>query len=166
MITAELLQIMAALFPGGNWPKPFHVLQATHLVAQGPPLADAARQVGTTKRRLEEVLSSGDPIRELVGVGLREVAVANRERSALMLGGLLLGRCAEIAFEQIYTSEMETDEFELKDLREGRTDTDYRLYNGYGRPVYRINIKFHGAQFRRARELVGLEPEDLSLIHI
>ena len=77
-----------------------------------------------------------------------------------MLGGLLLGRCAELAFERIYKTEMESDEFELRDLREGRTDTDYRLYNGRGRPIYRINIKFHGAQFRQAREWVGLEPRD------
>jgi hypothetical protein len=48
----------------------------------------------------------------------------------------------------------------LRDLREGRSDTDYRLYNGRGRPVYRVNIKFHGSLFRRAKEMVGLEPED------
>ena len=29
-----------------------------------------------------------------------------------------------------------------------------------GRPVYRINIKFHGSQFRRSVELVGLASED------
>jgi len=55
---------------------------------------------------------------------------------------------------------MHSKEFELRDLREGRSDTDYRLYNGQGRPIYRLNIKFHGALFRRAKELVNLEPED------
>lgn len=34
------------------------------------------------------------------------------------------------------------------------------MYNGQGRPIYRINIKFHGARFRRAPELVGLDPHD------
>lgn len=116
--------------------------------------------MGTTARSVTAAVDSEDPVRELLQVGLREVTVANRQRSAQMLGGLLLGRCAELAFERIYKTEMESDEFELRDLREGRTDTDYRLYNGRGRPIYRINIKFHGAQFRRARELVGLEPED------
>ena len=77
-----------------------------------------------------------------------------------MLGQLLLGRCAEAAFENIYQHEMQANELELRDVRESRTDTDYRLYNGMGRPVYRINIKFHGARFRRARELVGIEPQD------
>jgi hypothetical protein len=77
-----------------------------------------------------------------------------------MLGQLLLGRCAEIAFERIYKEEMHSEEFELRDLREGRTDTDYRLHNGRGRPIYRVNIKFHGSPFRRASEMVGLNPAD------
>ena len=55
---------------------------------------------------------------------------------------------------------MHSEEFELRDLREGRTDTDYRLYNGRGRPIYRVNIKFHGSPFRRAPEMVGLESDD------
>jgi hypothetical protein len=45
-------------------------------------------------------------------------------------------------------------------LREGRTDTDYRLHNGRGRPIYRVNIKFHGSPFRRAPEMVGLDSAD------
>ncbi len=77
-----------------------------------------------------------------------------------MLGQLLLGRCAELAFEEIYRAEMHAEEFELRDLREGRSDTDYRLYNGLGRPVYRLNIKFYGSPFRRAMDLVGLTPDD------
>lgn len=55
---------------------------------------------------------------------------------------------------------MHSEEFELRDLREGRTDTDYRLHNGRGRPIYRVNIKFHGSQFRRGREMVGLDSSD------
>lgn len=71
-----------------------------------------------------------------------------------------MGRAAERAFVDIFREEMESHELELRDLREGRTDTDYRLYNGQGRPVYRINIKFHGALFQRASEMVGLESDD------
>ncbi len=55
---------------------------------------------------------------------------------------------------------MHSEEFELRDLREGRTDTDYRLHNGRGRPIYRVNIKFHGSPFRRAPEMVSLESAD------
>ncbi len=72
----------------------------------------------------------------------------------------MLGRSAELAFEQIYRSETHPHEFGLRDLLESRTDTDYRLYNGQGRAIYRINIKFHGTQFRRAPELVSLDPLD------
>jgi hypothetical protein len=34
------------------------------------------------------------------------------------------------------------------------------LINGQGRPLYRLNIKFHGSLFRNALDLVGLQPED------
>lgn len=160
MTRGELLQTIDALFGDSQWPKPFHVLKAANLVDEGATPLEAAREVGTTVRTLQAAVESEDPVRELLHVGLREVTVPHRRRSAQMLGGLLLGRCAELAFERIYKTEMESDEFELRDLREGRTDTDYRLYNGRGRPIYRINIKFHGSQFRRAPELVGLDPED------
>ena len=72
----------------------------------------------------------------------------------------MVGRAAEAAFEEFYREEMGSQEFELRDLRESRSDTDYRLLNGRQRPLCRINIKFIGSSFRRAPELVGLEPED------
>jgi hypothetical protein len=70
------------------------------------------------------------------------------------------GAAPRSQFEEIFRAELHTHELELRDLRESRSDTDYRLYNGQGRPIYRINIKFHGARFRRAPELVGLDPND------
>lgn len=72
-----------------------------------------------------------------------------------ILGNLIVGRCAELTFEEIYKEHMHSTELELRDLRESRSDTDYRLFNGKGRPVYRVNIKFHGSLFRRAKEMVG-----------
>ena len=48
----------------------------------------------------------------------------------------------------------------LEDERLARNDTDYRVLNGKGRPVFRLNIEFHGAHFRKALEMVGLKPED------
>lgn len=41
-----------------------------------------------------------------------------------------------------------------------RSDTDYVINDASGRPLFRMNIKFHGTLFRSAREIVGLEPED------
>ena len=55
---------------------------------------------------------------------------------------------------------MGTTELVLEDDRSSRSDTDFRVLNGERRRVFRINIKYHGSPFRRAQELVGLEPED------
>ena len=77
-----------------------------------------------------------------------------------MVGSLLLGEIAERVFEDIYKRTMDTDDLRLEDARKSRNDTDYRVLNGRGRPVFRINIKFHGSQFRNAKDLVGLEPLD------
>jgi hypothetical protein len=67
-------------------------------------------------------------------------------------------RFAQVA-RRDYFKRCPTD-IRLLDQRERRTDTDYRLVNGQGRPLYRLNIKFHGAQFRNAKEYVGLDPSD------
>lgn len=151
---------MATLFGGKEWPKPLHVLRALEAVRAGEPLGAAAKAARTTAAQVTRLQGAADPVRELLGLGLHEVDTDHRQRAAQILGQLLLGRCAEIAFEDIFKSEMRREDFEVRDVREGRTDTDYRLLNGRGRPVYRVNIKFHGSPFRRAKELVGLEPED------
>lgn len=76
------------------------------------------------------------------------------------MGSLVLGDAAERVFETIYSKKLSTSEIRLVDQREHRNDTDYRLINGQGRPLYRLNIKFHGSLFRNAMEVVGLEPAD------
>jgi hypothetical protein len=77
-----------------------------------------------------------------------------------MLGQLVIGNLAERVFEDLYRSTVGTSELTLKDDRSMRGDTDYLVFNGQQRQVFRINIKFHGALFRKAKDLVGLEPED------
>jgi hypothetical protein len=47
----------------------------------------------------------------------------------------------------------------MTDVRESRNNTDFRLLNGGGRPLFRLNVKFFGSLFRRA-EMVGLTPSD------
>jgi hypothetical protein len=160
MTRDELIETLDRIFPSGSWPKPFHVLQALNLVNSGSLLSEAARKVRTSPQYVTRAIQAADPIHEILGSSLHDVDNSHRVRAAQILGQLLLGRCAELAFERIYKTEMHSEEFELRDLREGRTDTDYRLYNGRGRPIYRINIKFHGSAFRRAQELVGLDPGD------
>jgi hypothetical protein len=123
-------------------------------------VTEIARRVGTTIRRIEALQHSRDPIVELLGAGFHDVGDDHRSRARQGLAQLLVGRAAEAAFEEFYREEMGSQEFELRDLRESRSDTDYRLLNGRKRPLYRINIKFIGSSFRRAQELVGLDPSD------
>ena len=125
------------------------------------PLKEAAREVGTSSHFLKKAHESSNPEFDILGFSPRDVTEGDLKKAATILGGLLLGQVAEIAFEDIYREEMgESAEFKLVDLRESRTDTDYRVLNGRNRPVYRLNIKFFGSTFRRGVELVGIEPED------
>jgi hypothetical protein len=102
-----------------------------------------------------------EPEYDLIGLRPSDLSEDDLKRAATILGGLVLGQAAEAAFEDIYRSEMGQEvDFKLVDLREGRSDTDYRVLNGRGRGIFRLNIKFFGSTFRRGAELVGLEPED------
>lgn len=158
MRAEELIALLNRLYPSTPWPKPFNLLKGRQLVEAGKPVNDAAREIRTTSKRLDSFCRSRDPLAALFGPSTRGADA--RKRTRQILGNLIVGRCAEIAFEEIYKQHTRTTELELRDLREGRSDTDYRLFNGKGRPVYRINIKFHGSLFRRAKEMVGLDPED------
>jgi hypothetical protein len=153
-----LVKILNRLYPSTKWPKPFNRLQAAESVAAGVDIAAAARAAGTNSAHLTKFLESEDQIQELFGP--EPPNEENLKAARQILGNLIVGQCAEITFEKMYKEHMRTTELELRDLREGRSDTDYRLFNGKGRPVYRINIKFHGSIFRRAKEMVDLEPED------
>lgn len=153
------LNILRKLFVSDErWPDPFRSLQAVSLVQDGLSVKDAARNAGTTPRTIQPLLEAPDPVQAFFGEV--EAKPDGVRKARVVLGGLIVGLCAELAFEDIYKREMDTQDFELRDARAGRTDTDYRMHNGNGRPVYRINIKFHGSHFRRAEELVGLQPDD------
>ena len=76
------------------------------------------------------------------------------------LGQLVIGNLAERVFEILYRDRVGTTELELRDDRGARGETDYLVFNGQARQVFRINIKFHGALFLKAIELVGLDPTD------
>ena len=156
MIDRDLKTFLDVTFPPPKrWPKPLHLLQGALEVWSGADLAAMARSLGTSKKRLEQVVNSNDPVAEVIGH-----EPPNIERTRTSLGGLIRGRAAEIAFEDIYKIEMGSVEFDLVDLREGRSDTDYRLKNGGGKDVYRLNIKFFGRTLDRAAELVGLTSSD------
>lgn len=160
MKEAEALEILADSLPEDSWPEAVRMLHGAWLCHRGVELATAAKRIGTTPRRLGEVARSKSPFREALGVGIADVDDGATKKATDVLGQMLLGRCAELAFENQYRHEMEAEELELVNVSDAGSDTDYRLHNGQGRKLYRINIKFHGAQFRRAPELVGLAPED------
>lgn len=161
MSDPSLTSFLKSAYPDGSWPRPFHILEALQKIAAGASLKDAARAVGTSTHHLQKALESKNPEFDILGFKPEAVTEEDRRKAATILGGLLLGQVAERAFEDIYRTEMGRDaEFKLVDLRERRTDTDYRVLNGKGRPIYRLNIKFFGSTFRRGMELVGLEPED------
>ena len=158
MTEKQLVGILSRLYPSTPWPKPFNLLKARTLVEAGEEPREAARKVGTNSATLTSFCRFADRVTALFGSEKPDDDIRKRVRQ--ILGNLIVGHCAEITFEEIYKKHTHTTELELRDLREGRSDTDYRLYNGKGRPVYRVNIKFHGSLFRRAKEMVGLEPED------
>src|SRR5262249_3777721 len=81
---------------------------------------------------------------------------AKREKQ---LGQMLLGVAAEAAFIENYESGLEAQGLSLEDLREGRGNSDYCVMQKEA-PWCQLNIKFHGSRFLKAKELVGLDPED------
>src|SRR5579863_4747417 len=153
MSDSELVAFLKATYPNGSWPRPFHTLEGLQKVTGGMSLREAAKAVGTGAHHLRKAQESPNPEFDILGFNPSDVTDNDRKRAATILGGLLLGQVAEHAFEDIYRSKMGQDaEFKLVDLREGRTDTDYRVLNGKDRPIYRLNIKFFGSTFRRGLE--------------
>lgn len=158
MTLEQLVAVLNRLYPSNQWPKPFPILAQAAGVAEIGTLAAVAKECGLTKKRTQEVLAAPDRLTALFGSTVPTERAAKSARQ--MLGNLIVGRCAERVFVDHYKREAATTELALSDLRDSRSDTDYRLLNGRGRPVYRINIKFVGSVFRRAQELVDLQPED------
>jgi hypothetical protein len=156
----KLVALLTRLYPAEEWPRPLHLVRGITLVEQGQSRKDAARAVGTTEVNLARVLAAPDPIKAIIGERDIPPTAGEIERRKVVLGQLILGRAAEHAFEEIYKRDVGTTEFRLDDHRRSRSDTDYRMLNGSGRPVWRINIKFSGSLFRKASEYVGLEPND------
>lgn len=156
----HLLHIARTVYGSDPLPKEFQILDSALSVAAGSDPAALARRFGTTARRLQLLSESGDPLSDIFKTRLSDETPESVAKTRAILGQLLLGVLAERAFEVIYRAELGTDDLQLEDQREGYTETDYRVLNGGGRPVFRLNIKFHGTIFQRAKALVGLEPDD------
>jgi hypothetical protein len=157
----ELLRLsFADAVRWARWPKPLHLVQGALLVEGGADISDAARLVGTTVTRLMEVATAHDPVESVLGVTKVDLRIDAVVRLRRNVGQLVLGRAAEIAFQDICEAGIDAHEFSMTDVREGRTNTDFRLLNGGDRPLYRFNVKFFGSIFRRGAEMVNLSPSD------
>lgn len=154
----QVIQLLRGLYGPDPLPKPFPILEAAFPAAAGegrPGLSAHA------KKRAQAVVASQRPLLALLGLPNDFAIEADaRIKVRRQLGSLLQGLLAERLFEEIYKQTLGTTELRLEDFRGARNDTDYRVVNGSGRTVFRINIKFHGTLFQKAREMVGLEPED------
>jgi hypothetical protein len=156
----DLLAVAQGLYPQ-DLPPAFSLLRGVQNVKAGQDAKEVARAVHSTPKRLAALAAAADPVSDLLGTSLEAAAEPETMRRPRgMIGQLLLGELAERAFESIYKETMGTSELFLEDSREARNETDYRVLNGQRRPVFRINIKFHGTPFRKAKDLVGLESED------
>lgn len=128
----------------------------------GASIEDVARALRWRPAALTTLVTAADPVAALLGHSYAEAGpdLPESRRARLGLGQMLLGKVAEQVFERLYKREIGSNELILEDSRDARNDTDYRVLNGQRRPVFRINIKFHGTQFRDAIKNVGLAPED------
>jgi len=157
----DLLSTVSDVYQSGETPKAFGVLRAALAVRSGANPKDLARALRTTAKKLREAADAPDPVVAVFGASLAQAASpASLAKARKGLGQMLLGTLSERIFESIYKEMMGTEELELVDTREGRSDTDYRVLNGSKRQVFRINIKFFGSPFRNAPDLVGLQSDD------
>jgi hypothetical protein len=93
----DFIGLLAELHGNERWPKPFHLLQGTKQVEGGQRLAQAARMVGTSAKRLEEVATAPDPVGEALGASCSDVEDSTLLAVRNMLGQLVLGRSADLA---------------------------------------------------------------------
>lgn len=158
---ADLIATATRVYGEAELSKPFKLLRAARHVRAGRDASILAREIRSTKNRVLQVASATDPVRAVFKVDLRAASDGDLLRKSRRgLGQMLVGTLAERSFENSYRSVVQQDEFRLEDITSGRTDTDYRVFNGMDRPVFRINIKFHGSPFRKSQDLVGLASDD------
>lgn len=158
---ASLAGLLRKVFGADAPPKPLQLIDPALRAIRGElTIEQATRIAHTTRSTMSRVVGSANPVREIIGGEVPALTEQAEQSVRQSLGQLLIGNLAERSFERTYKETVGTTELELRDDRGRRGETDYLVFNGQGRQVFRINIKFHGSQFRRALELVGLPPED------
>ena len=151
---------MEDIFGDREPPKMFVRARAIQRVLNGESIEDVTADTRLPKyhlRRWVEAVGAGDFYEWL---GKREPTEDRIQRARQGIAQMMLAAVAEEHFEALATESLGGQGFSVEDDRVGRTDTDYRVIDGAGRPVLRINIKFHGTLFRQAEEYVRLAPDD------
>jgi hypothetical protein len=144
-----------------RWPKPLHLLQGALLVQSGQAgISAAAKAVGTTPAHLMDAATAPDPVDAVLRVRDEDVTEEAITKLRRKVGELVRGRAAEMIFEGICKEHLDPKEFTLTDVHESRNNTDFRLFNGGCRKVWRFNVKFFGTLFQRAPAMVGLDSAD------
>lgn len=160
LVLAETRNILKDLFPAGDLPKPFGLIEpAIALRDELLTVREAARAGRTTPDRIRALASSDNLLEALLGP-LPEFTEAIDARIRSTVGQLLIGQMAEQVFEDLWFGALGDGELRLRDDRGSRSDTDFLVDDRSGRQVFRLNIKFHGSTFRKASEMVGLDPLD------
>lgn len=157
----ELAATASAVYADAKLPKPLDALVALRDVRRGGTTLKSLHYI--MRNRVATLDAHADPVQAAFEVDLKDLptkVLQKAKKGELMVGQLIIGTLAEQAFEAIYRERLGKSEFKLDDYRGVRNDTDYRVLNGGGRPLFRINSKFHGSRFRQAKDMVGLEPED------
>lgn len=157
-----VMEVYEHLYPASaEWKRPFKILDGIRQIRNGAALEAVAKTLRVRPAKLEPLLV-GDPVKTFLGTAYQEASDDHPKSKAARknLGQMVLGHVAERVFEQLYKNEIGNDDLVLEDSRTSRNETDYRVMDANKHPVFRINIKFHGTQFRKAKDLVGLEPED------
>lgn len=156
----EVREISRDVFPSGNLPRPFSLIEPALALRDGRLSAAEAAVAGrTTRARLAALAQSKDLLGELLGP-LPEFTDAIDLKVRSTLGQLTIGQMAEQVFEDLWLGALGDGDLRLRDDRGARSDTDFLVEDSSGRQVFRLNIKFHGSTFRKAAEMVGLDPTD------
>lgn len=161
ILSLEVLRgVLGEVFPNNDLPKPFGLIEPAIAFREGrTTLAEAAHAGRTTRARIAVLAKSGDLLADLVGP-VTELTDVLEAKARSTLGQLLIGQMAEQVFEDLWVTALGERDLRLRDDRAARTDTDFLVDDPSGRQVFRLNIKFHGSTFRKAAEMVGLDPLD------
>lgn len=157
----RLLGVLRVVYGDADPPGRLRLVRAVHQVESGLDAAEVAKSFRSTRAHLSKLARAcRRNASALFGTRPRPLTEELIERTRRTIGQLLLGRLAERAFLDMYQLAVRTPALLIADERARGTDTDFRFLDQEQRPVARLNIKLHGAVFRNARDLVGLDPED------